>query len=93
VYTGFRPRFIIVKNSSSAGVNWLMFDTATNTYNTVTKYLLPNSSSIELTDLTLDIVSNGFKPRVAGGTGINNSGSTYIYAAFAESPFKYARAR
>jgi hypothetical protein len=93
VYTGFRPRFVIVKNSSSAGVNWLMFDTVRNTYNTVTNYLLPNSSSIELTDLTLDIVSNGFKPRVAGGTGINNSGSTYIYAAFAEQPFKYSRAR
>ena len=93
VYCGFRPRFVIVKNSSDAGVNWLMFDTSTNPYNVLTKYLLPNSTATEQSDLSLDILSNGFKPRVAGGTGINSSGSTYIFIAFAEAPFNYSRAR
>jgi hypothetical protein len=93
IYTGFRPAFVIVKNSGDAGVNWLMFDTTVNPNNSVTKYLLPNSTAAEQSDLNLDMVSNGFKPRVAGGTGINQNNSTYIYAAFAENPFKYANAR
>ena len=41
----------------------------------------------------LDGLSNGFKLRYAGGTSINTSGGTYIYAAFAENPFKYSNAR
>lgn len=93
VYTGFRPAFIMVKNTTDAGVNWLMWDNKMNTYNVVTTYLLPNATNSEYTDLTLDMVSNGFKPRVAGGTGINQSGKNYIYAAFAENPFKYSLAR
>ena len=35
---------------------------------------------------------NGVKIRTANGT-LNSSGVTYIYAAFAENPFKYANAR
>jgi hypothetical protein len=93
IYTGFRPAFVIVKNSGDAGVNWLMFDTTVNPNNSVTKYLLPNSTAAEQSDLNLDMVSNGFKPRIAGGTGINQNNSNYIYAAFAENPFKYANAR
>jgi hypothetical protein len=56
--------------------------------------LYPNSTTSEITasDLTFDSLSNGFK---AKGTsiGINNNGETYLYAAFAESPFKYSLAR
>jgi len=40
----------------------------------------------------LDFLSNGFKMR-AGNAGDNASGGTYIFAAFAESPFKYSLAR
>jgi len=40
----------------------------------------------------MDFLSNGFKPRY-GGSSMNGSGSTYIYLAFAEHPFKYANAR
>jgi hypothetical protein len=40
----------------------------------------------------MDYLSNGFKLRNTA-TGSNASGGTYIFAAFAESPFKYARAR
>jgi hypothetical protein len=38
------------------------------------------------------MLSNGFKIRTIG-SGKNLSGQTYIYAAFAETPFNYARAR
>jgi hypothetical protein len=55
--------------------------------------LLPNLSNAEITDaFPIDFTSSGFKVRNTGG-GSNNSGATYIYAAFAESPFNYARAR
>jgi len=40
----------------------------------------------------MDINSNGFKLRFATGE-VNASGATYIYAAFAENPTKYANAR
>ena len=39
----------------------------------------------------LDFLSNGFKPRYTDH--INQSGKTYIYIAFAETPFKYSNAR
>jgi hypothetical protein len=38
------------------------------------------------------LLSNGFKHRSANDLG-NQVGGTYIYAAFAENPFKIARAR
>lgn len=93
VYTGFRPRFILLKNSSSAA-DWVTFDTSRDTYNLATKYLVPNTSGAEATgaSVQLDILSNGFKIR---GTwvGMNASGNTIIYAAFCESPFNYSLAR
>jgi hypothetical protein len=40
----------------------------------------------------MDILSNGFKLKYAGG-GTNASGETFIYIAFAEVPFRSALAR
>ena len=95
VYTGFRPRFVIIKSSTFAGADWVMYDSARNTYNALTSELSPNSSAAENNyggAARMDFVSNGIKMRTAGA-GLNNSGSTYIYMVFAENPFKYANAR
>jgi hypothetical protein len=96
IYTGFRPRFIMVKrtDASSAGYDWFIFDTARDTYNVCTLELEANLSNVEndYSSTTFDLVSNGFKVRNLG-TGINASGGTYIYMAFAEVPFKYSRSR
>ena len=90
VYCGFRPRWILVK---STGVEaWEIIDAARDTYNVATKELLANSSAAESTIGGIDLLSNGFKIRNAG-SGFNSSSQTYIYAAFAENPFQYARAR
>jgi hypothetical protein len=90
VYTGFRPRWIMVKQSSTTS-NWVINDTARDTYNVCTNSLFANSSSAEDTTYGFfDILSNGFKVRTSA---LNDSGATMIYAAFAESPFNYARAR
>jgi hypothetical protein len=33
VYTGFRPAFVMIKESSGSGNNWVIYDTARDTYN------------------------------------------------------------
>ena len=92
VYLGFRPRFIMIKDITAA-YNWIMVDTARDTYNGVQYILIPNLSDAEYSGtIIIDILSNGFKYRFAGGSG-NTSGDTLVYAAFAENPFKNALAR
>jgi hypothetical protein len=92
VYTGFRPRFLLTKRASTAGA-WHIYDTARKTYNVDDVYLQANDSAAEISgDNGIDILSNGFKLR-STNTGTNENGTTIIYAAFAETPFKYANAR
>jgi hypothetical protein len=92
VYLGFRPRYVLIKSSSNVE-EWHVHDTARDTYNLAIADLYPNSSSAEVTTFNqLDILSNGFKCR-SSNSGTNGSGYTFIYAAFAESPFQFANAR
>jgi hypothetical protein len=94
VYTGFRPRWVLYKASSSSGL-WNLFDTARNPSNVANNELFASTSDAETSAYTgehMDILSNGFR-LVSNGSAANGSGVTYIYAAFAESPFQYARAR
>ena len=79
------------KKSNNTG-HWHIWDSTRNTSNEVTRYLLANETNAEYTDGGLDILSNGFKPRKTG-TGLNASGDTYIYLAFADQPFKFSNAR
>jgi hypothetical protein len=92
VFTGFRPRYVLIKCSSAAGTGWYVYDTVRNTYNVMDLYLRPDASDAETTFTTLDCLSNGFKLRTTNSQ-FNGSGSTYIFAAFAENPFKNALAR
>tara|TARA_R100000030_G_scaffold89382_2_gene73694 strand:- start:1 stop:1566 length:1566 start_codon:yes stop_codon:yes gene_type:complete len=91
IYTGFRPAWIMQKKVNNTG-HWHMWDSTRNTSNEVSRYLLANENNAEYTDGGLDILSNGFKPRKTG-TGLNASGDTYVYTAFADQPFKFANAR
>jgi hypothetical protein len=93
VYTGFRPRWVLIKNTSTSA-DWCLFDTARDTYNQSLALLNPNLSGAEsILGSGLDILSNGFKLRRDASPAINNSGNTFVFAAFAEHPFQYARAR
>ena len=85
VYTGFKPAFVIIKNTSTSGTNWVMFDNKRIGYNESNYYLRPNGNNAESTNIPLDILSNGFKIRTTAGD-VNTSGNTYIYMAFAEAP-------
>ena len=91
VYCGFRPRFLLIKRTDTAA-DWVIVDTSRNTYNLVTQELYPDLSNAESASTNFDILSNGFKLRGFAGY-VGASGGTYIYAAFAENPFKYSRAR
>lgn len=94
VYTGFRPRWIMFKKSSAAD-DWIIYDSVRDTYNVASKNLYANGSFAEDTNTTnraADILSNGFKIR-SSATYLNASGATFIYAAFAENPTKFALAR
>lgn len=92
VFTGFRPAFLLWKNSSSVR-NWHMIDNTRDRFNPVDLQLYPNLSTNEYAETQgYDFLSNGFKIRESANFA-NNNGGTYIYLAFAESPFKNARAR
>tara|TARA_R110000868_G_scaffold40613_1_gene139975 strand:+ start:279 stop:530 length:252 start_codon:yes stop_codon:yes gene_type:complete len=83
----------MTKRTNGAGDNWHIHDTSRSPSNIAYADLRPNTSDAENTSAyPMDIVSNGIKWRQGGSDG-NESGGTYIYAAFAENPFKYANAR
>jgi len=94
-YTGFRPRFVMWKRTDAVG-DWVIFDSSRNTYNYEESQLNPNTNGAEQITaggfVRMDFLSNGFKIR-STDSYINASAGTYIYAAFAENPFKYANAR
>ena len=82
----------MVKRTDTSTYDWFIYDTARDTYNVASNYLRPNLSNAEDTNGSVDFLSNGFKLR-AGATNYNGNGYTYIYAAFAENPTKFANAR
>jgi hypothetical protein len=95
VYTGFRPRWIMVKPTNVSGEYWQIIDTSRNPYNASPANMLSANladAEANIASQTTDILSNGFKFRGTGG-GTNGSGTTYIYAAFAETPLKFSNAR
>jgi hypothetical protein len=92
IFTGFRPRYLMIKSTSVE--SWELFDTSRSPYNQAVELLEANASGSENTSSTsaIDILSNGFKQRNTRAA-TNGSGTTYIYMAFAENPFKYSNAR
>jgi len=86
IYTGFKPVWVMIKQSSSAGNNWWIIDNKRVGYNSQNNVLFSSLNNAEETSVAnnIEILSNGFKLR-ATGSGINASGSTYIYIAFGQS--------
>ena len=91
VFTGFRPAWVMIKRTDIVG-SWWIHDAKRNTFNVVDNYFFADTDAAELSFDNLDFLSNGFKLRLATYQP-NTSGGTFIYMAFAESPFKNARAR
>ena len=85
VYTGFRPAWVLQKNTG-ATQGWQLQDNKRLGYNPDNYLLQPHTTQSESALQRVDLLSNGFKVRTTDA-GQNSSGTTYIYAAFAESPF------
>lgn len=86
VFCGFRPAFLLIKQTNGTG-DWYLLDSKRATYNPSEPQVIPNSSASETSYTGWgDLLSNGFKIRRTDSAW-NGSGSTYIYAAFAENPF------
>ncbi len=91
-FTGFKPAFLIVKESDGAD-GWGLYDNKRNDLpgNTTSFLTQAQSSDTESNAVAnqIDFLSNGFRVCAAGTNGdfINEDGKTYIYAAFAEAPF------
>lgn len=90
IVTGFRPRWVMIKRINTTG-SWEIYDTTRSSYNPAgPKDLQADTSGAEnASTITngIDFLSNGFKLRdTTDYLNTNVSSSTYLYAAFAETP-------
>ena len=98
VNLNFRPSFLMVKANYNYdgggtivnGYNWFMYDSERSAYNLTDDILAANKTFTEESNAGVDFLSNGFKMR---NVNAPNANYTQYYIAFAENPFKYARAR
>ena len=74
---GFAPEFVMIKCSTRAGTDWMIYDSVRDTAS-----LSPNTSSSEASGLVIEFTPNGFQPKVLNDT-VNSGEDSYIYAAFA----------
>jgi hypothetical protein len=95
IYLGFKPAYFLCKNIAQIE-GWEVWDGTREPYNLMTKKLSPDTSGAEWTTSTthyaIDFLSNGVKLRTTY-SAVNNNAQTFIYLAFAESPFKHTNAR
>ena len=96
VYCGFKPAWVMIKVASGVTNGWVIMDNARSSNNPNGETLFASTSATEYTGISLremDFLSNGFKIRAGTGTERNTNGGTYIFMAFAESPFQTANAK
>ena len=91
VFCGFRPAFLLVKIFSTTQA-WTLVDFKRDVDNPTNYEFYPDLTQGDGVYTGFDLLSNGFKLR-GTNTWQNQSGQNFIFIAFAESPFKYARAR
>jgi hypothetical protein len=90
VYCGFRPAFVIIKRTDSGG-SWVLKDSSRNSTNPADLSILAQASDTEYSSNSpIDFLSNGFKLR---SSSLNDTSGTFIFAAWAESPFQTANAK
>ncbi len=94
VFTGFRPAFILAKSTYNTE-DWYIYDNKREGFNVTQKLIYANLNLAEGSGSNnkIDFLSNGFKFRSTGAPHYGTNSAGYVYFAFAESPFKNARAR
>jgi hypothetical protein len=92
VWCGFKPKFVMVK-ARDAATGWFIANPS-NSANEVIQRVFADGANAEGSNVYgLDLLAGGFKVRAPTGYSLNNSGISYLFIAFADVPFKYARAR
>ena len=94
IVCGFKPAWVMVKRTDGTGGDWAILNSSMASTNTSTLTALsPNDTRSEgVFGFNADLLSNGFKLRVTDSFS-NDSGGTYVFIAFAESPFQTANAK
>ena len=85
VYTGFKPAFVIIKQTNASGEAWIIKDNKRGSFNQNDPTLFTSANSAESNREYIDFLSNGFKCR-DNSSAFNAPGSTYTFMAFAEAP-------
>ena len=107
VYCGFKPAFLMIKRtdtfyggSPTIDTDWIQYDGKVQpneisfSHSTSWPYSFMQGHETSLgTNDEIDFVSNGFKLRSNGAWNNDTATATHVFAAWAESPFKYANAR
>jgi len=88
VYLGFKPAWVLIKRTNANSTSWVMHDNKRNPFNAVDDRLWADSTNTSTTSSSYDIdfLSVGIKIKSTNSL-VNTSGGSYIYMAFAESPF------
>ena len=84
VYCGFRPAWILIKKTSSAG-DWRCWDFRRGVNGATNRIRLNATDNQDAGADHLEILSNGFKLRSTSSS--SNSSGDFIFLAFAENPF------
>ena len=83
IYTGFRPKTIIIKEQASSK-NWFYFNDQRLGYNGGNRFQRINLTDSEISTNFLDVMSNGFKFR-DNDSHLNAAGNEYNYMAWGQT--------
>ena len=90
VYTGFKPAFVMIKNTATNS-SWYMYDNKRpSVYNPNATVLFSNTNEAEITNASnsehpIDFLSTGFKIRTTSAAR-NGDGNKIWFIAYAEAP-------
>jgi hypothetical protein len=87
---GWEPQWVMIKNATTAGEQWLMVDNMRGwPTGTAVRGLYANSANAEFTGAfaSMNLLPTGFQPVTTDAT-TNKSGDTYIYIAIRRGPMR-----
>ena len=84
IYTGFKPAFLLYKNTDTAD-SFFLHDNKRQGFNDQNELLFADSTQAESTVDRIRFTANGFKT-LDSDKGVNKDGDTYVYLAIAEAP-------
>ena len=79
---GWQPQWLLIKNASSSGDVWVMFDTVRGQTGSNDYFLMADNSGAEASDSTVRVDYNGAGFQITGhSSAINGNGNTLVYIA------------